>query len=84
MSPQEIKDSWKDKGRMAAEQGTKLHSFIERFFNDCANTNAGKIDDSDLPELCESFPLFHSEVVEVSHRTPMTPQPPKYTNDLLF
>ena len=33
MSRDEVKQSWKDKGSLAAKTGTRLHKFIEMYFN---------------------------------------------------
>jgi hypothetical protein len=72
MSPTEIKQQWKELGQESAMEGTKLHEYIESFYN-APDYNSSGGPTVSLPvsfECIENFRLFHTEVVEAFDYTP--------------
>jgi ATP-dependent exoDNAse (exonuclease V) beta subunit len=58
-TPQDIKEEWKLLGRVAAERGTRLHRYIELFYN---AQDLGLVDVSDLQEEVTYFYDFHHQL----------------------
>lgn len=59
MTAKEIQDSWAEKGKLARDQGTLLHNFIEYYFNNLEAT----LSISQPPEYQTQFKAFLQEIV---------------------
>lgn len=61
MTREQVKQSWKDKGSLAAQTGTRLHKYIELFFN-------GIEDDQDSEAILVEIDMFKDWICELDSK----------------